>query len=222
MPRNAKRAASPAIPKEIKAPKPARARRTSAFASADPSVRERLPADALLVADRFRLVARGAGMEAVDLKTSRSVAFPKKASGIVQALLEGLFSNRAPEAGEPAPAAEAGMPETFREPKLKLLLTRKAVKVDPLHPTRILPDTSPTGLSLQAYVVRLGRRNVGHVLCAAAGRVQVSVPELQQKITSHTSLDAAVQRVKDVAGIYLAMQAKPGTAGRPMLPGRKS
>lgn len=197
--------ASASIPESLKEPKPARRGRTSAFAASDPSIREKLPVEAHLIGGRFRLVRKGAGMEVLDLQTERSVPFPKESTGIVQSVLVGLFEEAAPS----AQAGGAKLREVLRDRKLGLVLSRRAVRVDPRHPTQILEEGDDGhGLDLQAYAVSLGGVEMGHVLVAGPARFQLSVPSLQMKITSHTSLDAAYERVRVVAENYLRRQAE--------------
>jgi len=211
-----------AIPEELKEARPARKRRTSAFASSDPAIRERLPAEARLIADRFQLVARGAGMEAVDLQGGRRVAFPKMATGIVQAVLAGLFGDPAAEASPEA--LPAGLEPRLEDAALGLVLEHRTVKVDPLHPTRILSaeaeNEAENGVVMQAYAVSLGDEAHGYVLCSGPERFQVAVPELQQRITAHTSLGAAFERVQVLAENYLR-RTGVAPAERPRLPRRK-
>lgn len=209
--------ASASIPEELKAPMPAKARRTSAFASADPTVRESLPAEAHLIAGRFRFLPKGAGMEVHDLATDRVVPFPKHATGVVQSLLGGLFEDRGEASAQDG---KAGLPARLRDKEIGLDLWRRTVRVDPRHPTQIMEGPAADGVQLQAYRVSLAGADRGHVLVAGPARFQVSVPDLQQKITTHTSLDAAFDRVRIVAENFLRRQAE-GQAERPMLPGRK-
>jgi hypothetical protein len=220
MTRSAKRTPG-AIPEQLKTPQPAKPRRTSAFSSADPSIRERQPVEAQLIAGRFQLVARGAGMEVVDLESERRVPFQKQATGIVQGLLAGLFGPVADADEEPR--KPAGLPAELADPALGLRLERRVVRVDPRHPARVLHASARNGMEVKAYVVRLRRRAVGHILCSGPERFQVSVPELQQKITAHTSLDAAFDRVKMVTEIYRARPAPDAQdqSERPRLAGPK-